>query len=109
MVTTRSVGGMKNARALIYPSLYEGFGIPVLESLCLQTPVIAADLEVYRESFGTLPVYFRPGDRSSFAEALNAAETKAVPGEAVAQLKKHYSFNRAAALLLQGIEILEYR
>ncbi|MBL7936181.1 MAG: glycosyltransferase family 4 protein, partial [Bacteroidia bacterium] len=33
---------IKYAKALVYPSLYEGFGIPILESLCLQTPVICS-------------------------------------------------------------------
>lgn len=97
---------LRNAKALIYPSLYEGFGIPVLESLCLQTPVIAADLDVYRESFGTLPVYFRHRDRSSFQEALEMIEKTEISGEAIKQLKEKYSFQRAAELLLQQLETI---
>ncbi len=36
------IGFIKNAYALVYPSLYEGFGLPVLESMALGTPVICS-------------------------------------------------------------------
>lgn len=97
---------LKNAKALIYPSLYEGFGIPVLESLCLQTPVIASGLDVFRESFGDLPVYFTPGSRSSFAEALDTAGKKEISAEQAEALKKKYNFEHAASLLLDSLESL---
>ena len=40
---------IRGAEALVFPSLYEGFGIPVLEAMRLGTPVIASDLPVFRE------------------------------------------------------------
>ncbi|MDG3442657.1 glycosyltransferase [Nitrospirillum amazonense] len=40
---------IRGAVALVFPSLYEGFGIPVLEAMRLGTPVIASDLDVFRE------------------------------------------------------------
>jgi glycosyltransferase involved in cell wall biosynthesis len=43
---------MKGAEVLAFPSMYEGFGIPVLESLRLRTPVIASNLRVMQEWFG---------------------------------------------------------
>ena len=42
---------MQGAEILAFPSMYEGFGIPVLESLRLGTPVIASNLPVMREWF----------------------------------------------------------
>ena len=42
---------MKGAEALAFPSLYEGFGIPVLEAMRLGTPVIASNLPVIQEWF----------------------------------------------------------
>ena len=43
---------MRGAELLVFPSMYEGFGIPVLEALRLGTPVLAADLPVMQEWFG---------------------------------------------------------
>ena len=42
---------MKHAAAVVFPSLYEGFGIPVLEAMKLGTQVFASDLPVFREWF----------------------------------------------------------
>lgn len=94
---------LKHAEALIYPSLYEGFGIPVLESLSLGTPVIASDLPVFRESFGGLPAYFKLNDRQSFAQALENTGTKEIPAAALLQLKNNYNFETSVSLLLKSI------
>ena len=51
-----------NARALLFPSFAEGFGLPVVEALQLGVPVLAADLPVYREFAGGLPQYLDPLD-----------------------------------------------
>lgn len=50
---------IKGAEALAFPSMYEGFGIPVLESMRIGTPVIASDLAVMREWFGECYEPFR--------------------------------------------------
>jgi glycosyltransferase involved in cell wall biosynthesis len=42
----------QQARALLFPSLYEGFGLPVLEAFMLRCPVIAADIPPVREITG---------------------------------------------------------
>ena len=51
-----SVGQLKwlyqHARALLFPSLYEGFGLPVLEAFALRCPVVAADILPVREITG---------------------------------------------------------
>ena len=46
------------AKILIQPSLYEGFGIPPLEALTLGTDVILSDIEVFKEIYSDLPVNF---------------------------------------------------
>ncbi len=51
---------MKNAKALLFPSLYEGFGLPPLEALALGTPVIASDIEVMHEIYGDTIHYVDP-------------------------------------------------
>ncbi|MDR1997423.1 MAG: glycosyltransferase family 4 protein [Candidatus Margulisbacteria bacterium] len=59
------------AKALIQPSLYEGFGLPPLEALWLKTPVILSDIPVFKEIYADLPVtFFKTGDSLDLAEKL---------------------------------------
>jgi glycosyltransferase involved in cell wall biosynthesis len=51
-----------NADMMIFPSLYEGFGIPPLEAMACGCPVIASDIEVIREVCGSSVYYFNPND-----------------------------------------------
>lgn len=67
---------MAHARALVYPSLAEGFGLPVLEALALGTPVVSSGIEAIRSWARDVPFYFEPGDPVSLAGAL--AEVSAV-------------------------------
>ncbi len=50
------------ARALLFPSLAEGYGLPPLEAAALGVPVLASDLAVYREVLGDFGVYLDGGD-----------------------------------------------
>lgn len=58
---------MAGARALLMPSLAEGYGLPVAEAAAAGTPVIAALLPVYLEFVGDYPVYVTQGDLYSWA------------------------------------------
>jgi glycosyltransferase involved in cell wall biosynthesis len=53
---------LRHAQALLMPSFAEGFGLPVVESLAIGTPVIASDLDVFREVAGAVPEYADPLD-----------------------------------------------
>lgn len=61
----------KNASAFIYPSLYEGFGIPILEAMSLSCPVICSNSSSIPEVVGDTGVYFDPNDISSIQNALD--------------------------------------
>jgi len=63
---------IRGARAMLMPSQVEGFGLPVIEALHSGTPVIAADLPVYREIVGDLPTYLDPQDADAWASAIEA-------------------------------------
>ncbi len=61
---------MANARALLFPSFVEGYGLPLVEALSLGTPVIASNLGVFRELAGDIPDYFSPIDGLGWARAI---------------------------------------
>ncbi len=48
---------LRGARALLFPSFVEGYGLPLVEALALGTPVIASDLGVFRELACDIPDY----------------------------------------------------
>ena len=64
---------IKNAAAVIYPSVYEGFGLPVAEALSLGVPVVTTPSSSLPEVGGDFAQYFQPGDLVSLARALTAA------------------------------------
>lgn len=53
---------LSGARALLFPSFVEGFGMPLIEALAMGVPVIASDLPVFREVAGNIPEYVNPLD-----------------------------------------------
>lgn len=53
---------IKHARAVLYPSLYEGFGLPVLESMALGTPVLTSNTSSLPEVGGNAALYTNPKD-----------------------------------------------
>ena len=63
---------LSGARALVFPSLAEGFGLPPLEAAARGVPVIVADLPVFRELLGDYPVYLSPSDSYSWMETIRA-------------------------------------
>ena len=56
-------GLMKNARALLFPSHAEGFGLPPVEAAALGLPVIVHELPIYHEVLGDKAIYADIGDR----------------------------------------------
>lgn len=56
--------------AVIFPSLYEGFGLPVLEALASRTPVLTSRGTVMESILGECGTYFDPSSPQSMAEAI---------------------------------------
>jgi glycosyltransferase involved in cell wall biosynthesis len=63
------------ARAFVLPSLYEGFGLPVLEAMASGVPVVASNRAALPETCGDAALLVDPEDPSAIAEAVLAAAT----------------------------------
>ena len=61
-----------NATAFVYPSLYEGFGIPPLEAMRHGCPVICSDTSSIPEVVGEAGCYFDPSNHRSLKDAIDA-------------------------------------
>ena len=61
----------RRARALIFPSREEGFGIPPIEAMNCGTPVVASDIPVHREVCGNAAIYISLGNRKSWERAFD--------------------------------------
>lgn len=59
------------AEAFIFPTLHEGFGIPVIQAMACGVPTLVSDLPVLREIAGEAAFYFNPRNRLEMAESLS--------------------------------------
>jgi glycosyltransferase involved in cell wall biosynthesis len=91
---------LAGAGLFVYPSLYEGFGLPVLEALACGVPVVAADTTSIPEVLGDAGLYCDPLDPASITRAL--ADALATPDvatrlrEAGPKQAARFSWQRAA-------------
>lgn len=61
-----------SASLFVYPSLYEGFGLPVLEAMASGTPVISSSATSLPEVGGDAAIYFEPHNVEQLADAIEA-------------------------------------
>tara|TARA_A100001388_G_C28771924_1_gene504469 strand:+ start:124 stop:1206 length:1083 start_codon:yes stop_codon:yes gene_type:complete len=62
---------LNSCKALIIPSLWEGFGLPALEALACGTPIIASEIGAIKEIIGDNGIYFNPNDTYEIANAMS--------------------------------------
>lgn len=60
----------KHANALVHPSLSEGYGLTPMEALYFNTPVIASNIEVFKETLGDSYTAFNPNSVSDIQETI---------------------------------------
>jgi glycosyltransferase involved in cell wall biosynthesis len=65
---------IRGAKAVLFPSLYEGFGLPVLEAMSLGTPVLTSNVSSLPEVAGEAAILVDPYDVREMAEAIKALD-----------------------------------
>ena len=65
---------MQSCKAVINPSLYEGWSSTVEEALCLGSPLILSNIAIHKEQAGTSARYFDPHDQNELAHLIRSAE-----------------------------------
>ncbi|MEO0077627.1 MAG: glycosyltransferase family 1 protein, partial [candidate division WOR-3 bacterium] len=93
------------AEFAVYPSLYEGFGLPVLEAMACGCPVVASDSSSLPEVGGKAARYFRAGDSRELARVIQelCSDGPGLAAMSAAGLAraKEFSFRKAAAMTLE--------
>lgn len=90
----------RSAVGLVYPSLYEGFGLPLLEAMACGTPVIAARSSSIPEVTSDAAVLLDPNDDAGWAEAIESLFDREAAGQLkAAGLRRAamFTWDRAAA------------
>lgn len=101
----RLISLIAGAKALVQPSLYEGFGIPPLEALYLGTNVILSDIPVFKEIYEGLPVtFFKVGDNEDLAKILLNFKRTSLPDGLRDKINKTYSYGIVTNTIIQTIE-----
>ncbi|MBC9876957.1 glycosyltransferase family 4 protein [Bradyrhizobium sp. INPA01-394B] len=92
------------ATAFVFPSLYEGFGIPPLEAMYFGCPVIASSAPAIRETCADAAAYFDPLDADELSarmrERIDLGRISPMEQEQQRKRLATYSWNKSAAILL---------
>ena len=93
-----------SCKVFVYPSLYEGFGLPPLEAMACGAPVIASRIPTHMETLEDAVLFVDPTDATDLATALadllqNETKRRRLSSEGVSQAAK-FSWERTARLTL---------
>jgi glycosyltransferase involved in cell wall biosynthesis len=92
-------GLYQRATAFVYPSVGEGFGIPLLEAMACETLILASDISVFHEIAGDAALYFDPFRIESISAALESVLAESVRAEYISKGRRcvtKYSWDDSA-------------
>lgn len=96
------------AELFVFPSLYEGFGLPLLEAMACGTPAIASDVSAMPEVAGDAAMLFSPYDATELASAMERALCDSATREKLIQsglIRSHdFSWERTASIVLRAFD-----
>lgn len=99
-----------NASALIYPSKWEGFGIPPLEAFASGIPVIASDIAVHKEVLAEAGIFVRLGDSESWNLAFSQLKDVAIIADKIAASKQRldlFTWENSGRILIDSLLAVE--
>jgi glycosyltransferase involved in cell wall biosynthesis len=101
----------RKATAFVFPSLYEGFGIPPLEAMTQDCPVLAADIPAVREASGSAALYFDPTKLQELTDAMRRIASDKPLREQLRAAGKvnvlRFSWNQSAGRVLDMLTQLQ--
>jgi glycosyltransferase involved in cell wall biosynthesis len=108
-VSDNALAGLySGALALCFPSVAEGFGLPVLEALAAGVPVVASDIPVVREVARNAALLIPVGDEDALAEGLRAVSSDSELRERMATAGREraasFHWDRTAEITLTAYE-----
>ena len=107
IATADATALVASAEAMIYPSLYEGFGLPLVEAMACGVPVICSNVSSLPEVAGNAALLFDPLDANQLAHQMEKISTDDVMRKEMVLLgterSKYFSWDKAAT---QVYEIL---
>ena len=97
-----------NATMLLFPTRYEGFGLPLLEAASRGLPVIASDIPALRETGEGVARFVLPGDDVAWAAAIRALAADATGREVMRGAgigrAREFGYDRCASAVLEVVE-----
>ncbi|QNE40129.1 glycosyltransferase family 4 protein [Hymenobacter sp. NBH84] len=97
----------QGASALIYPSLYEGFGLPIAEALLCKTPVIASSTSALPEAGGPASCYIDPTSPEQLAHAIEKVLTDSAHANHMREQGYQYAHTQFAPARL-ATQLVDY-
>jgi glycosyltransferase involved in cell wall biosynthesis len=94
----------RNARAFVFPSLYEGFGLPIVEALNFNCPIIASNISAFKEFEHNNINYFNLRDDESLLSALNSEFT--FDEVTSSKILDRYKWSNIRNKLYKAVEVL---
>ena len=102
------MGLYQHAMCFVYPSLYEGFGIPPLEAMYNKCPVIVSDCASLPEVCGDAALYCNPHDVNSLYDCIEELSQEKVRNELIAKGIKRcrrFTFKKSAELIYKNLHL----